>query len=166
MLAKKPAIRDLQLRIIEGHLPEQLPTVRELFTEYAAAIDVSLCFQDFDQELADLPGKYAPPDGRLFIALDGKKIAGCVAMRKIGEGVCEMKRLYVRPQFRGHGHGRALAVAVIDSARQIGYARMRLDTLSSMKEAIQLYRSLGFRNIEPYYANPIEGAAFLELQLH
>src|SRR5262245_8741266 len=125
MLAKRPAIRGLRLRIIEAHLPEQLPTVRELFTGYAAEIDVCLCFQNFDQELAGLPGNYAPPDGRLFLALDGKKIAGCVAMRKIGEGICEMKRLYVRPQFRGHGHGRALALAVIDAARQIGYARMR-----------------------------------------
>lgn len=154
------------MQIIEAHAHEHLPRVRELFTEYAAAIGVCLCFQNFDEELATLPGKYAPPEGCLLLALEERQIAGCVALRKIAEGVCEMKRLYVRVPFRGTGKGSALASAVIEAARQIGYARMRLDTLASMKEAIGLYRSLGFRNIEPYYANSIEGAAFMELKLH
>ena len=154
------------MQITEAHSREHLLAVRELFAEYAAAIGVSLCFQNFDDELAALPGKSAPPEGRLLLALDGSQFAGCVALRKIEDGVCEMKRLYVRPQFRGSGMGRALASAVIDAARQLGYVRMRLDTLASMKEAIGLYRSLGFRNIEAYYANPIEGAAFMELELH
>jgi putative acetyltransferase len=165
MFSKRPATPDARLRLIEAHLPEHLSKVHELFTEYAAAIDVCLCFQNFEQELAHLPGKYAPPEGRLLMALDCSQIAGCVALRKLPAGVCEMKRLYVRRQFRGKGIGGALAVAVIEAARQIGYTRMRLDTLSSMKEALALYRSLGFRNIEPYYANPVTGATFMELKL-
>ena len=151
--------------IIEVCERDRLPTVRELFVEYAQAIAVDLCFQGFERELTELPGRYAPPAGSLLLALDGANAAGCVALRNIGDGICEMKRLYVRPAFRGKGLGRALTSDIIAAAKQIGYERMRLDTLSSMKEAIALYQSLGFRRIAPYYDNPNRGAVFMELDL-
>lgn len=151
--------------IIQACTPDRLPTVRELLVEYAKAIAVDLCFQDFDRELAELPGRYAPPEGRLLLASDGAIATGCVALRKIGDGICEMKRLYVRPAFRGKGLGRALAGEIIAAAKPIGYERMRLDTLGSMKEAIALYASLGFRRIAPYYDNPDSSAVFMELNL-
>ena len=153
------------LRVGDGHSRERVATVRELFREYAKGIGIDLCFQDFDRELAELPGKYAPPEGRLLLALEGTKVAGCVALRKIGDDTCEMKRLYVRPAFRRKGVGRLLARAVIEAAGKCGYARMRLDTLSSMAEAIALYESLGFRRIEAYYHNPSACAVFMELKL-
>ena len=153
------------MQILAAHSSELLPDLRELFVEYAKAIAVDLCFQDFDRELVELPGRYVPPAGSLLLALDGTNAAGCVALRKIGDGICEMKRLYVRPAFRGKGLGRALAGEIIAAAKQIGYERMRLDTLNSMKEAIALYQSLGFRRIAPYYDNPSRGAVFMELDL-
>ena len=151
--------------LLAAHAPEHLPTIRELFTEYARSIDIDLCFQSFDRELAELPGRYAPPEGRLFLALENQTPAGCVAVRKIAAGVCEMKRLYVRPAFRGRGLGRQLAAQTISAAREIGYARMRLDTLSSMTPAITLYESLGFQRIPAYYDNPSGCAVFMELKL-
>jgi len=151
--------------LFPAHSSEHLATVRELFMEYANSIEVDLCFQNFNQELAQLPGSYAPPDGRLFLAAEGTTPAGCVALRKIENSICEMKRLYVRPAFRGKGAGRILAQAVIQAAREHGYHRMRLDTLSSMKEAIALYESLGFQRIPPYYDNPSPLAVFMELRL-
>ena len=154
------------LEFVQAESAEHVNRARELFKEYAAALGISLCFQNFDQELAELPGAYTPPDGRLLFALHGNKIAGCIALRKIGDEACEMKRLYVRPEFRGKRIGRALVERLIREAREIGYMRMRLDTLpAKMDEAIALYRSLGFREIEPYYHNPVAGALFMELLL-
>jgi GNAT superfamily N-acetyltransferase len=146
--------------------PEQIEHARGLFREYETWIQTDLCFQSFEQELAELPGKYAPPQGRLLLAFYDGQLAGCVALRKIVEGVCEMKRLFVRPDFHGKGLGRGLIEQVVKEAREIGYQRMRLDTLPPrMNKAIALYRRLGFKEIEPYYDNPVPGALFMELQL-
>ena len=153
------------LKILQAHSANQLLRARELFAEYAASLGIDLSFQNFDKELAELPGDYAPPSGRLLLAEYGSQAAGCVALRKFSQGVCEMKRLYTRAEFRGKGIGRTLAVAVIEEARKIGYSQMRLDTLPSMNEALGLYRSLGFKEIEPYRINPVEGAVFFELVL-
>jgi len=154
------------MQITQATSPEEMETARRLFEEYQAELGLSLCFQGFDQELAELPGKYAAPMGRLFLVLDNGEIAGCVALRALGEGTCEMKRLYLRAQFRGKGLARKLAEHLINDARTIGYQRMRLDTLpGKMEAAITLYRSLGFREIPPYYNNPVPGALFMELVL-
>jgi len=153
------------MQFVAGHTPDQLPVVRELFLEYASSLGVDFCFQGFDQELAGLPGKYAPPSGRLLLAMDDQRVAGCVAVRELEAGICEMKRLYLRPQFRGQGAGRQLAVATVVAAREIGYQSMRLDTLVTLKPALALYESLGFQRIAPYYHNPIANVVFLELRL-
>src|SRR6185436_8502836 len=148
------------------HFPQHLEDTRELFREYSAWAETDLCFQNFEKELAELPGKYAEPDGRLLLAFHDGNLAGCVGLRKIGAGTCEMKRLFVRDAFRGKGIGRSLIRAVIEGATKIGYERIRLDTLPpQMNEAIALYRSFGFKEIEPYYDNPVPGAKFMELNL-
>jgi ribosomal protein S18 acetylase RimI-like enzyme len=136
-----------------------------LFREYAESLEFDLDFQDFDEELAGLPGEYALPEGCILLAFDGENAVGCVALRRIEDSVCEMKRLYVRPEFRGLGIGMALSVKIIDEARGRGYKRMRLDTLKSMDEAISIYKKLGFKSIAPYRFNPMHGALFLELWL-
>jgi ribosomal protein S18 acetylase RimI-like enzyme len=143
----------------------QLSDAHALFLEYKSAIGFDLCFQDFDLEVATLPGEYAPPGGTLLLAMVDGCAAGCVALRAMDERTCEMKRLYVRPRARGHGVGRLLCDAVIAEARARGYTRMKLDTVPQMTEAIALYRALGFVPVEPYRHNPIPGAIFMELML-
>lgn len=153
------------IEIRAARIPAEIPVARELFLEYADGLGVDLCFQDFEAELATLPGKYAPPQGRLLIAFDDDAAAGCVALRPVDGETCEMKRLYVRPAFRGRRLGRLLAERICDEARAAAYRRICLDTLSTMTGALALYASLGFRPVAPYVFNPIEGAIFLGLDL-
>ena len=155
------------LTIVQAETPEHIATVRELMLEYASAMNFSLCFQNFDDELRTLPGKYAPPGGRLLLADWDARTAGIAGLRPFDEpGLCEMKRLYVRPEFRGRSLGRALAGEVIRQAAEIGYSRMRLDTIQGiMDPAIALYRELGFREIPAYYASPVRETLFMELAL-
>ena len=165
-----------RISFTQAESPSQLAQVRELFLEYAKSLGFSLCFQNFDKELAALPGDYAPPQGRLLLAEYENQLAGCVALHRIASGgssevchgseICEMKRLYLRPQFRGKGLGRALADRIIAEARQIGYRRMRLDTVEPvMRDAVAMYRRLGFKEIAPYCENPMAGALYMELEL-
>jgi len=153
------------INLIHASSPEEMPLVRKLFEEYAASLDIDLCFQDFDRELETLPGEYAPPEGAVIIAFSDEEAAGCVALRRIDGAVCEMKRLYVKPEHRGKGIGRALAETVIERAREIGYASIRLDTLQSMVEANALYAALGFTECAPYRYNPCESPVFMERSL-
>jgi putative acetyltransferase len=153
-----PVIRDVKSEA-------DIEAVRELFLEYQTAIGVDLCFQGFREELATLPGAYARPSGRLLLALDGQRTLGCVGLRALSGSDCEMKRLYVRPDARGHRLGRLLVTTVLGEARTAGYRRVLLDTLPSMDMAIALYRSLGFSDATPYCHNPIAGALFLALDL-
>jgi ribosomal protein S18 acetylase RimI-like enzyme len=144
---------------------DDMPLVRTLFEEYGRSLGIDLSFQDFDRELASLPGKYAPPDGTVILARHDGSPCGCVALRKIDAGTCEMKRLYVRPVTRGLGVGRELVRRILEDARGRGYAVMRLDTLATMKSAVALYRGFGFREIAPYIFNPLPGALFMERSL-
>jgi ribosomal protein S18 acetylase RimI-like enzyme len=155
-----------EVRLLEARTTAELDQARRLFRAYADWLEVDLCFQGFEQELASLPGRYAPPAGRLLLAKVGNEAIGCAGLRPLEPGICEMKRLWVEPGFGGRGLGRALAEAIIEAARQIGYARMRLDTFPARMQAAQhLYQSLGFREIPPYYDNPFEGVVMLELEL-
>ena len=152
--------------IFPADTDEHIQKARGLFEEYAAGLGISLCFQNFDQELKNLPGDYAPPTGRLLLATENDQLAGCIALRKLEPGVCEMKRLFLRPAYRGKGRGRALVKSIIDEARTQGYTHMRLDTLPGLMDAaIELYRSFGFVEIAAYCENPVEGAKFMELDL-
>jgi ribosomal protein S18 acetylase RimI-like enzyme len=154
------------MKFVQAQSPEQIEIARGLFREYAAGLNIDLCFQNFDQEVNGLPGNYAPPAGRLLLAVAGEQVAGCIALRSFGDSDCEMKRLYVRPEFRGQSLGKKLVTTLVDAAREIGYERMLLDTLpGKMDQAIALYRSFGFREIAPYYNNPVTGALFMELAL-
>jgi GNAT superfamily N-acetyltransferase len=154
------------LALTHAESAAQIAQARELFLEYSESLGFSLCFQNFEQELAGLPGGYAPPDGRLLLAECEGQVAACVALHKLEQGVCEMKRLYLRPPFRGKGLGRALAERIIAEARQIGYHHMRLDTVEPvMKDAVAMYRKLGFKEIAAYCPNPMAGAMYMELEL-
>jgi ribosomal protein S18 acetylase RimI-like enzyme len=153
------------LKIVPVDSKENLQYIRELFKEYTDSLGFDLSFQNFDKEFAELPGKYTPPEGRLLLAVDDDKIAGCVALRKFENDICEMKRLYVRPKFRRKGIGKALSIAVINSAKEIGYSAMRLDTVPWMKQAIELYHAMGFKDISSYRYNPIPGTVYMELEL-
>jgi len=155
------------VQIVQAETPAQVSTAREMIEEYAAWLEFKLCFQGYEEEIQSLPGKYAPPSGRLLLALWDGRPAGVIALRPLEElGVCEMKRLYVRPEFRGHQIGRILAERIIGEAVEIGYSRMRLDTISGkMNSAIAMYRTLGFAEIDPYYKTPVGETLFMELAL-
>ena len=154
------------IKIIQAETPEQIEQARALFREYESWLGLDLCFQGFEAELANLPGKYKQPDGRLFLAFADEKTAGCIALRKLEEGVCEMKRLYVRDTFRGLGLGKILIEKLIAEARLAGYKKMRLDTLpDKMPKAVELYEFYGFREIAPYYENPHKETLFMEKEL-
>lgn len=153
------------LTIRQAESSADIAHARELFLEYAASLGFDLAFQDFQREIDTLPGDYTPPRGALLLAEAGPALAGCVALRPLDAGRCEMKRLYVRPASRGTGLGRRLAEAIVAEARARGYAAMRLDTVPGMDAAIALYRVLGFRDIAPYRQNPVPGALYLELSL-
>lgn len=155
------------LTIVQAESPAQVSTAGQLIEEYAAWLEFKLCFQGFEEEMQSMPGKYAPPAGRLLLALWDGKAAGVIALRPLDEpGLCEMKRLYVRPEFRGHRIGRVLAEYVIREAAEIGYSRMRLDTVAGkMDSAIAMYRELGFKETDPYYQTPVGHTLFMELVL-
>jgi GNAT superfamily N-acetyltransferase len=155
-----------EFELVEARTPENIAHVRRLFRAYGDWLDVDLCFQGFERELAELPGCYAPPAGRLLIARVGGEVVGCIGLRPLEPRVCEMKRLWVEPGFAGQGIGRTLAEAIIAAARQIGYQRMCLDTIPARMPAAQhLYAALGFREIPAYYHNPLAGVVMLELEL-
>jgi len=153
------------LHVLSADDAEALGHVRQFFRNYAGWLGVDLSFQKFDDEMASLPGAYAPPGGRLFYAENDGRAAGCVGVRPFSEGVCEMKRLYVEPEQRGFGIGRDLALAAIKSAKALGYRKILLDTLPAMRIAVKLYRELGFREAPAYYPTPVEGTMFLALDL-
>jgi len=155
-----------EFRITPAESLAQIAQIRELFLEYAKSLGFSLCFQGFDEELAKLPGDYAAPEGRLFLAEYDGQVAGCAALHKSEPQVGEMKRLYLRPAFRGKGLGRVLAEKIIAEARAIGYCKLRLDTVEpAMKDAVAMYRRMGFREVAPYRANPMAGTLYMELDL-
>ncbi len=152
--------------ITQATTTHDIEQARELFKDYEASLGISLCFQNFAQELANLPGDYASPRGRLLLAREFDQLVGCVALRPVGPTTCEMKRLFLRPAYRNRGLGRVLAEAIIEEARKIGYTHMRLDTIQDrMDRAVELYRSMGFVEIEPYYHSPVDSTKFMELDL-
>lgn len=154
------------MKIVPAESVAQINAVRELLLEYWENRSLALYVFNFDQELAGLPGDYGPPNGRLFLAHWGDEVAGCIALRRLESDICEMKRLYLRPKFRGKGIGKTLAEFIISEARRIGYKRMRLDTIqANMQEAVALYRQLGFNEIAAYRVNPIPGVVYMELVL-
>jgi len=164
-MARVVSTEIISMQIRQVQTEAEMEMIRTLFREYVAFLNVDLCFQGFEEELSELPGKYAPPEGAILLGLINDEAIGCVALRKINEGVCEMKRLYVNPKARGTGLGRKLVDDIIAIAREYGYGLMRLDTLDTLTEAMNLYQRLGFRQIVPYYENPLPGAIYWELTL-
>ena len=154
------------IEIRPADLAHDLPRVRQLFREYAQSLQVDLCFQDFEAELASLPGKYSPPHGRLLLAWNADQAIGCIALRPIDGSTCEMKRLYVQPQARGHQLGKRLVERICQEASGAGYRHICLDTLPTMTSAIQIYQAMGFKTIGPYVFNPVQGALFLGLEIN
>jgi putative acetyltransferase len=153
-------------QIIEVNTPELLAETKILFREYEKWLNVSLCFQGFEEEVITLPGKYAPPDGRLYIVKSENTLCGCIGLRKIEDGICEMKRLFLKTEMRGKGIGNALIAKIIQDAKTIGYIKMRLDTIKEkMPKAVEIYKSYGFIETEPYYYNPNQHTLFMELDL-
>ena len=142
-----------------------ISSARELIREYSASLGIDLSFQNFEQEMVEFPLHYTRPDGRILVAVEGGEAVGVVGLRRFSGKICELKRMYVRPEFRGRGIGRLLAMRAIKEAREIGYSRMRLDTLSRLSEAVSLYESLGFKEIGAYRANPNKGVIYMELDL-
>lgn len=158
------SMNTVEIRQAESEI--EIASTRELFREYEQWLGLDLCFQGFEDELKNLPGKYAPPDGRLYLAYADGDLAGCIALRSLADSVCEMKRLFVRGEYRGRQIGRFLIERVIEDAKKIGYGSMRLDTFPpKMGKAVQLYEACGFHEIAPYYDNPNEGVLFMELAL-
>ena len=157
-----PDVEGISQIYLIGSGDERLEHIRVLFLEYVDWLDIDLSFQDFDDELERLPGDYGDPHGALYLAMRGTEPAGCVGVRPLEEGTCEMKRLWVRPKFRGQTLGKRLASAAIDAGIRLGYRRMRLDTLEWMKDAVRLYESIGFRRISAYYDNPLPSVVYLE----
>jgi ribosomal protein S18 acetylase RimI-like enzyme len=155
----------LNIIIKQVEKPDEIENVKQLFLEYAESLNFDLCFQNFDEELQQLPGRYSPPEGRLLIALNDNKPAGCAALRKHNEHTCEMKRLYVKPEFRHFGLGKILVDKLLDEAKMIGYKKMILDTVPSMESARKIYESIGFKETKPYYYNPQPGTIFMSINL-
>ena len=155
----------MSIEIVERYDEQSISEIKDIFIEYRKDLGLDLSFQDFQDELEELPGEYSPAEGAILLARDEDKTVGCVALRKIDETTCEMKRLYVKPEYRGEGLGRKLSKSIIEKARDKGYEKMKLDTLTTLKEANELYRSLGFEECEPYRYNPLEDALYMELEL-
>ncbi|MBV1911787.1 MAG: GNAT family N-acetyltransferase [Kangiellaceae bacterium] len=153
------------MQIVEATSAQQIKIAAELFRDYQVQLGVDLCFQGFEQELATLPGKYAAPTGAILLAYHEEQVIGCVAVRPTDNQICEMKRLYVRDEFRGLSAGNKLANAIIDKAKELGYQKMQLDTLERLGSAIGLYKKIGFVEIQPYYANPLDEVVYWELLL-
>jgi ribosomal protein S18 acetylase RimI-like enzyme len=158
-------LKKKNIQIYQAHSSQDISATRELFLEYAQSLGFSLCFQNFDKELKELPGCYAPPDGCIFVAMVDNKYAGCVAIRKFNHDTCEMKRLYIKPEFRKLGIGRQISLTIIDKAKELGYKRMILDTIATMESAVKLYSSLGFKSVDPYYDNPLENVCYFSREL-
>jgi putative acetyltransferase len=153
------------MKILQAQTADDIETVRALFREYERFLEVDLCFQGFAEELATLPGRYAPPQGRLLLAWAGEQAAGCVALRPLDDGACEMKRLFIRSAYRGQGLGLMLAQRIIHEAIAVGYTVMRLDTLDTLERAMRIYENLGFQRCAPYYANPLPGVVYWQRAL-
>ena len=153
------------MKILQAQTADDIETVRALFREYERFLEVDLCFQGFAEELATLPGRYAPPQGRLLLAWAGEQAAGCVALRPLDDGACEMKRLFIRSAYRGQGLGLMLAQRIIHEAITVGYTVMRLDTLDTLERAMRIYENLGFQRCAPYYANPLPGVVYWQRAL-